>query len=226
MHYSMKMISQSLPSEKNTSDSLWTRYILRPLSFPVTWVSLLLGISANGLSYISGVFSVGGGILLGVPGFSAPLIGAILLNFFSILDCADGNIARVTKTAGPWGSWADAVMGFVSYIAVFLGTGVYVYHLTGAWYYILIAALTSSANLLMRVAYQMYKNIEPDSAHNSVSLERMIAENIGITGFLMPALILCHFVGGMHWIIFVNALFYIGGCIVTLIKLAAKGGGV
>ena len=223
MHYSMKMIARSLPKEKVSSDSIWTRYVLRPLSFPVTWLALLLGLSANGVSYLSALFSIGGGILLGVPGFTAPLIGVILLNLFSVMDCADGNIARVTGTAGPWGGWADAVMGYVAYIAVFLGTGVYVFHETGQWYFLLIAALTSSADLLMRVAYQMYKNIEPEKAHGSVSFERIIAENIGITGFLMPALVICHLAGGMQWIIYINAVFYIGGCLVTLVKLASKG---
>ncbi|MCK5197824.1 MAG: CDP-alcohol phosphatidyltransferase family protein, partial [Spirochaetales bacterium] len=201
MNYSMKQIRLSLPAEKKRADGIWTVYILRPLSIPVTWIALRLGLSANAVSYISAFFSIGGGLLFGINGFWISLLGVILLNFFSILDCVDGNIARVTKTASPWGGWADAVMGNVAYTAVFLSTGVYVYLRSGWWPVLLVTALTSSANLLTRAAYQMYKNIEPDNAHGSISFERMLAENVGITGLLMPALVVCHFTGGMIWIV-------------------------
>jgi phosphatidylglycerophosphate synthase len=155
-------------------------------------------------------------------GFYLPLLGAVLLNIFSILDCVDGNIARVTRTAGPLGGWADAVMGFIAYTSVFLSTGIYVFLRTGWWPVLVIAAITASANLLTRTAYQIYKNIVGGEAHGSVSFERKLAENVGITGFMMPALILCHIFGGMPVIIGFNALFYTAGCAVTIVKLARK----
>ena len=226
MKYTMKQIRLSLPAEKKQSDGLWTVYILRPLSIPVSWLALKFGLSANAVSYISAFFSIGGGLLFGIPGFLGPFLGAILLNFFSILDCVDGNIARVTKTASPWGGWADAVMGNVAYTSVFLATGVYVYLRTGWWPVLLITSITSSANLLTRAAYQKYRNIESESekAESSVSLEQKLAENAGITGFLMPALIISHFFGGMIWIVWFNLFFYLGGCIFTIYKIARKAG--
>ncbi|WP_010255515.1 CDP-alcohol phosphatidyltransferase family protein [Treponema primitia] len=222
MAYTFRDIIDSLPPEKRQQDGLWTRFVLRPLSIPITWLALALGLSANGVSYISVIFSLTGGVLFSLEGFALPLWGAIILNMFSILDCVDGNIARVTKTAGPWGGWADAVMGFIAYTAVFLSTGIYVYLRTGWWWILVLTALTSSANLLTRVAYQIYKNIEGKTAHGSVSFERKLAENVGVTGFLMPALIICHFSGGMEYIIAFNLLFYLGGCAATIFKLAKK----
>jgi phosphatidylglycerophosphate synthase len=221
--YTLKEIWDSLPQEKKQQDGLWTRFVLRPLSIPITWLALALGLSANGVSYISVLFSIAGGVLFSLEGFWLPLWGVLLLNFFSILDCVDGNISRVTKTAGPWGGWADAVMGFIAYTAVFLSTGVYVFQRGGWWLILVVTALTSSANLLTRVAYQIYKNIKGQEAHGSVSFERMLAENVGITGFMMPALILCHFIGGMQVIVWFNLCFYLGGCVVTIFKLAIKG---
>jgi phosphatidylglycerophosphate synthase len=222
MAYTFKDIIDSLPPEKRRSDGLWTRFVLRPLSVPFAWLALRLGLSANAVSYLSVLFSIAGGVLFSLPGFVLPLWGAILLNLFSILDCADGNVARATKTAGPWGGWADAVMGFVAYTAVFLSTGVYVFLRTGRWQALLVAGLTASANLLTRVAYQIYKNIEGGTAHGTVSFERKLAENVGITGFLMPALIVCHIAGGMECVVAFNLLFYTGGCVVTILKLAKK----
>ncbi|AEF81443.1 CDP-alcohol phosphatidyltransferase family protein [Leadbettera azotonutricia] len=222
MAFTLHDISASLPPEKNRADGLWTRFVLRPLSIPVAWAALRLHFGANGVSYISSLFSIAGGVLFSMNGFWLPLWGAILFNCFSVLDCVDGNIARVTHTASPWGGWADAVMGFVAYTCVFISTGIYVYLRGGCWLVLVIAAVTASANLLTRVAYQIYKNIVGEEAHGSVSFERKLAENVGITGFLMPALIVCHFTGGMIFIVAFNLLFYLGGCLATIIKLARK----
>jgi phosphatidylglycerophosphate synthase len=222
MRYSIKEIWNSIPPEKKKQDGLWTRWVLRPLSIPLSALALKFSLSANGVSYISALFSIGGGVLFSLDGFVLPLWGALALNFFSVMDCVDGNIARVKGTAGPWGGWADAVMGFIAYSSVFFATGVYLYRRTLWWPFLLVAGLTSSANLLTRTAYQIYKNIEGGKAHESVSFERKLAENAGITGFMMPALIFCHIFGGMSVILWFNLAFYCGGCLMTIIKLALK----
>jgi phosphatidylglycerophosphate synthase len=223
MRCTFKEIWASIPLEKRQQDGFWTRFVLRPLSIPVTWLVLRLNLKANWVSYISALISIAGGVLFSQQGFWLPLWGAILLNIFSIFDCVDGNVARVTGTAGPWGGWADAVMGFVAYTSVFISTGVYSWLRDEWWLVLIIVAITSSANLLTRLAYQIYKNIAGgEEAHESVSFERSLAENVGITGILMPALIVCHFTGGMFIIIGFNLLFYGAGCFVTIVKLARK----
>ncbi|MCL2186027.1 MAG: CDP-alcohol phosphatidyltransferase family protein [Treponema sp.] len=223
--YKMSEIIASLPPEKIKQDGLWTRFVLRPLSFPVSWLALCMRLSPSFISYFSGLLAIAGGVLFALPDFFLAGIGIIILNIFSVLDCVDGNMARVTGKAGPWGSWADAVMGFIAYTSVFFASGLYIFWETGHWYVILIAGLTSSANLLTRVSYQIYKNIVGDEAHGSVSFERLLAENVGITGFLMPLLLIFHFTNffpGMWFILYFNAAFYGAGCAVTIIKLAYK----
>ena len=223
--YSLKEIIASLPPEKVRQDGLWTRFVLRPLSFPVSWLALRMGLSPAFISYFSAIVCIAGGILFAWPDFLLAGIGVILLNFFSVLDCVDGNMARVSGKAGPWGGWADAVMGFIAYTSVFFATGIYVFWKSNWWPVLLIAGLTSSANLLTRVAYQIYKNIVGESAHGSVSFERSLAENAGITGLLMPLLLVfhfCDFLPGMWFIVWFNAAFYGGGCAITIVKLARK----
>lgn len=223
--YSLKEIIASLPPEKIKQDGLWTRFVLRPLSFPVSWAALRMGFSPAFISYFSAVVSIAGGILFAWPSRLAAGIGVILFNFFAVLDCVDGNMARVSGKAGPWGGWADAVTGFIAYTSVFFASGIYIYWKTLWWPVLIAAGLTSSANLLTRVAYQIYKNIVGESAHESVSTERKFAENAGITGFLMPLLLIfhfCNFMPGMWFILCFNAAFYGGGCIITIFKLARK----
>jgi len=226
--YSLKEIISSLPQEKVKQDGIWTRFVLRPLSFPVSYIALRMKLSPTFISYFSGLLVIAGGILFSLPVSQFPFcaaIGVILFNVFSVLDCVDGNMARVTGKAGPWGGWADAVMGFIAYTSVFFATGFYYFWQTDNWIIFVIVGLTSSANLLSRVAYQIYKNIVGDSAHGSVSFERLLAENVGITGFLMPLLLVFYFIDflpGILGIILFNASFYGGGCVITILKLAVK----
>jgi phosphatidylglycerophosphate synthase len=223
--YSLKDIVRSLPPEKIKQDGLWTRFVLRPLSFPLTWAALRAGLGATTVSYGSVLVSLAAGILFAFPDYALASVGVILFNVFAALDCVDGNIARVKGTASPWGGWADAVAGFIAYTTVFLSSGLYVFFGTAWWPVLFVTGFTSSANLLTRVAYQIYKNIVGESAHGSVSFERALAENMGITGFLMPLLAVfhfCAFMPGMWFIVWFNAVFYGGGCFLTLVKLGIK----
>jgi phosphatidylglycerophosphate synthase len=233
MNYTFRDVWDSLPKEKRAQDGLWTRFVLRPLSMLLTVPALAAGLSANAVSWFSVLCSLAGGVLFSLPGFALPLAGALCFNLFSICDCMDGNIARVRKTAGPWGGWADAVTGFIAYTMVFLSSGVWLYLRTGWWPFLIVTGFTSSANLLTRVSYQIYKNIVGETAHGSVSFERTLAENVGVTGFLMPALAGFHaatFVEGapfgvraMEALVWFNAAFYGGGCLFTIAKAAWKG---
>ncbi|NMC99438.1 MAG: CDP-alcohol phosphatidyltransferase family protein [Bacteroidales bacterium] len=216
-------IIRSLPEDKKAADGIWTKLVLRPLSYPITWILLRLNVSANFVSYTSILFSISGAMLFSTFHPTYSLIGALLLNFYAILDCVDGNIARVTRTSNPFGGWADAIMGHISLTATIFGLGIYSYFSTHNWIMLLLAGLTASSNLLMRTAYQAYKNIIPESAKKTVSLEMMIAETFGVTGLLMPALLIMLFTGGIEYLLFFNGLLYIGGCIVTIIKIAIKG---
>jgi phosphatidylglycerophosphate synthase len=226
--YTFKEIIDSLPKEKKLADGLWTKFVLRPFALPFTYLALKLRLKANTVSYLSAIFSIGGGILFCMGGFWAPFWGAVMLNIFSIFDCVDGNVARVTKTASLWGAWADAVMGFVAYCAMFLSLGVYIYLRTGWWWILLITGITSSANLLARVSYQAYKNIVGKrEAEGTISFEQKLAETVGITGFMTPLMLVFHCIWdkwqwGMVGIVVFNLAFYGGGCFLTVVKLARK----
>ena len=173
--WTLQDLRSSLPAEKNRSDAYWTRWVLRPLSYPISWLFLQWGWSANAVSYLSAVVAILGGVLLSLPYFRFQVVGAILLNLFAVLDCADGNVARVTGTTGPWGAWADALGGYVAYVAALLGAGMaaevtavtqpqsflclpeFVWP-QGGW--VFLGALAASANLLMRLTYQQYRTLQ------------------------------------------------------------------
>lgn len=173
--WTVRDLKSSLPEGKNRTDAYWTRWILRPLSYPVSLLFLQWGWSANAVSYLSALVATLGGVLLSLPYFRFQVVGSILLNFFAVLDCADGNIARVTGTTGPWGAWADALGGYVAYVAALLGSGMAaeitaatqplnllcipeIVWPRGGW--VFLGGLAASANLLMRLTYQQYRALQ------------------------------------------------------------------
>ncbi len=125
MIYSLNEIIFSLPEEKKNADSYWTRWVLRPISYPLTWIFLALNLTPNAVTWIGAVCAVFGGTLFGLPGLIENVFnihsqnmvkilqwsGILLLFLFSVLDCVDGNMARTLKKNNPLGAWVDAVGG-------------------------------------------------------------------------------------------------------------------
>ena len=114
----LNKIKDGYSKEKKQSDkivSLWLFYVLRPLSFLLTSIFLWLNVSANFatlIGFIVGFLS----LIASSAGFL--LIGPLLYNLFHILDCVDGNIARVREPSKK-GEYYDAVSGdFINYFFI------------------------------------------------------------------------------------------------------------
>lgn len=208
-------IKKSFPDHK--SDAIWTRYVLRPLSFPFAWLFIKLGFSANQVTYLSIIAIFVGSGLFFLGSYALGIVAAVLFNVFALLDCVDGNIARVTEGGNPYGEWVDALGGYIAYTFVFVSAGMFVdmtyqdlgvidgieFHFVGT-----VAAVT---NLLMRVQHQKYENLSKHSHDNggrSDSLQKKISRNVGITGFLMPAVLVGVIFVVLHWILIFYAAFY------------------
>lgn len=230
---SISQIRNSLPVEKNRADSFWTRYVLRPVSVPVAWFFMRLGIGANTVSYLSALICLLAGVFYGTSGMFLSVTGAVLFNFFAVLDCADGNIARTAGTTGPSGGWADALGGYVAYVSVLLSLGYAAAVHKSSFFgwipegevWVLLGGIGASSNILMRLVYQSYRNIIPGTASEikkSISFEKMLSENLGITGILMPAVLIGLFFDILGYIVIFYTVFYTVGCILSLVKMIRK----
>lgn len=159
-HYSMKEILASYTPEKRASTSVWARIFSRPLSFPVTYLLINCGMSANAVSILS-IFVALAACLFLMLGPSFCWAGVILFLFWDVLDCTDGNIARVTKKASAAGEYLDAVSGYTAPAFIYLAVGVAAYDTTAylpghSYLFILLGAAASISDLLSRVIYQKY----------------------------------------------------------------------
>lgn len=116
---------------ENPNDGLMDTLLNRKLSRPLTRVFLRTPLTPNqvtGLSFLVGLLGAGC-FLLGSYGWT--LVGALLLQASTVLDCVDGEIARVKMLESPFGEWLDITLDTVVHVAIFIGVGVAVWKQVG-----------------------------------------------------------------------------------------------
>lgn len=209
--FSVKYFYNSLPAWKRKKDPILSRIIYRPLSFVFASFCAKVGISANTVSYFSTAEAIiaCSFFLFGTQTYN--IIGAVLINLWLLLDCIDGNLARSVKKQ-PFGEFADSSSSYV--LVGIMGTciGFSAYHQGGVFFepgcewLMLMGALGSNADSLMRLIYQKYKNVERkmadmgvlevehenriDNAHVG-SFKVRVENELGIGGILPFASLIC-----------------------------------
>lgn len=199
----------NMPDWKRKKDPILSRLFYRQVSFYLAAFCANMGWQANSVSYFSMLVGVLA-CLLFFFGKSYAIIGAVLINIWLILDCTDGNLARTVKKQ-PFGEFADGISSYVLVGLMCTAFGVYVYMHGGILidsdcpWMILIGALGSSSDSLMRLIYQKYKNTEKELAEAGIlemekevrtdqekvgSLRVRIEAELGIGGILPLAILL------------------------------------
>jgi phosphatidylglycerophosphate synthase len=79
------------------------------------------GLSPNVVTVAGITLGIAGGLLLAVPGMLAVLAAVILLMTSSVLDCSDGELARLCHAESRLGHWLDVIGDTVVHIALLVG---------------------------------------------------------------------------------------------------------
>ncbi len=173
MKYTPKYFKENMPEWKRKKDAILTKIFYRPISFIGASIFSQFGISANTVSYISAVIAVIACCCFLVPVHKIQIIGAILINIWIIFDCIDGNIARSVRMQ-PFGEFADSISSYILVGLMCTCMGISVYFNGGiliepynVWI-VLIGAIASSSDSLMRLIYQKYKNTERNMADKGI----------------------------------------------------------
>lgn len=230
--YSYKDITQSLTKKKNSRSSLWVQLWVRKASFPVTYLFINLGWTANMVSVLSWIVIFVASVLLSINNFGCMLAGVILTNFWLVLDCVDGNIARVKKIKTFMGDFFDAVAGYGPFSFTTIGIGVAAYHTSFLipekyrFLLILIGGIGAMANLYMRLVHQKYMNCffaakrilneldeitltDTEDKKSFAYIREQIDKNIGVAGVFMPWLFVALFTNTFDIMGICYTLYYI-----------------
>jgi phosphatidylglycerophosphate synthase len=220
---------------------VWLYYMGRKPSFYLTQIFLKLGMSANQVTYISYITGALCCLFLAVGNLSIKIIGVILLNLYLILDCTDGNIARYNNTTTKHGELMDALGSY--FISAFLCINIaigaflnpeitklsinrYVFLLLGLW--------SAFSYVTARLISQRYGIIisqnsgiapAPEFEHSNKPnfiLSSMFHNLFGVSGFLIPLLLLALLLNCLDLLIFFYSAVNTGALIFITLQSLMK----
>jgi hypothetical protein len=105
-------------------EELFDLVFYRPLAFLFVKLICRTGVTPNQLTLLSMVFGVLGGasLALGTPGALAA--GGVFFLLYNIVDCSDGQLARLNHSGTHLGRILDGVADYVVSLAAYLGIGI------------------------------------------------------------------------------------------------------
>ena len=170
-------------------------------------------------------------VLLSIDNFGCMLVGVIFTNFWLVLDCVDGNIARVKKVKNFMGDYYDAVAGYGPFAFTTIGIGMAAFHTSFLvpekihYLFILIAAVASVSNLYMRLIHQKYLNCyfagkkvlnelemitlrDTEDKRSFAYIREQLDKNFGVAGLFMPWLFVALFTNSFDIMLACYAFYY------------------
>ncbi|MEO5583011.1 MAG: CDP-alcohol phosphatidyltransferase family protein [Saprospiraceae bacterium] len=134
-------------------------FFFRPLGFLLVKLIYRTEITPNQLTYTSLVLGLIAGILYakGTPYYF--LLGALFFVLYNILDCSDGQLARLKKNGTHAGRIIDGIADYLVTLAVFVGIGIGYGNKQanpGFWWFLILLLIVSSVIQAILVDY--YRN--------------------------------------------------------------------
>lgn len=106
-------------------DNAITRYLYRPISFPLTRLLVWTPITPNQVSVLVAVMVAIGCWLTAHASMTRVIAGTVLILAASYVDCCDGEIARVKLLSSRFGAWIDTVVDELSSIGYMVALGIH-----------------------------------------------------------------------------------------------------
>jgi phosphatidylglycerophosphate synthase len=150
-------------------------YFFRPLGALIARMARALGITPIGLTITGGLIGIAAGALLYDERLG--LVAFALLILHSIVDSADGQLARMTDRVTDLGRVLDAAGGYVTHVAIFLAIGANLMH--RGWsasilVWMLLAGIATAIHAQMYVYHRdtyiivVTKGLAPEAASTNV----------------------------------------------------------
>jgi phosphatidylglycerophosphate synthase len=108
----------------SSTDGAVDTWFNRPVGRLLSKLLVHNNITPNQVSVFATLIGILSGTCFAIGSYWAAVIGAILLQISTIIDCVDGDLARIAFKESTVGKWLDIVGDQVVHIAVFVGIGV------------------------------------------------------------------------------------------------------
>ncbi len=107
-------------SKKKKDINWWTEWVCRPPAAVVVYALKGTPITPNQVTFLSALVAAGAGAMFALlPGHLWLIAAALVFELSFVLDCADGQLARLRKMASPLGHLLDFLMDELKAMLIF-----------------------------------------------------------------------------------------------------------
>ena len=209
-------------SLKGEFEGLVDRFFNRKISRWFTRIFLAIGLSPNAITILASLVGLVAAAGFGVGTYNAGIAAALLFQMAAIIDCCDGEVARLTFTESPFGAWLDIAMDNVVHMAIFAGIAVGSYQrLAGgeeAWVPLVLGAAAVLGNGLSFWLVTRAQKIKSTSGWKTpvqAAWSDFMLKNVASRDFSVIVLIFAA-IGRLDWFLWMAA---IGSVVFALLLL-------
>lgn len=139
----------------------------RPLAFAFVKIIYPTNLTPNQITILALIVGVIGGMMIFFNTHSFLILAGILLIVYDVLDCSDGQLARLKKNGTPIGRILDGVADYVVTITAYLGVGFgFASNSNNPLFYWVLLVLAGGSNIVHAIAVDYYRNRFLDYALN------------------------------------------------------------
>ncbi|MGB8952429.1 MAG: CDP-alcohol phosphatidyltransferase family protein [Candidatus Aminicenantales bacterium] len=164
----MRLLSQYKKSLKHIEvEEVLDLYFYRPLAFALVKALYPTNITPNQLTIISLFVGILSGICYGFGYHSAIIAGGLFYGLSIVIDCSDGQLARLKQNGTRLGRILDGLIDYFVSLAIYIGIGIGLAPQSGyrmRWFLIGVAALS---NFIHSIALDFYRNRFLDFVHGT-----------------------------------------------------------
>ncbi|MDR0538669.1 MAG: CDP-alcohol phosphatidyltransferase family protein [Tannerellaceae bacterium] len=141
------------------TENIIDRAFYRPLGYAVTKMLLPLGISPNTVTIISIVIGASAGYFFHFPDITHNIYGILVLIIANILDCVDGQLARLTGKKTILGRILDGLAGDIWFLSIYTGLALRLSWEFGTYWFFAPALISGLSHLVQANITDYYKTL-------------------------------------------------------------------
>lgn len=205
---------RSLQSMKGGLDGIVDRYFNRKCSAPLTRLFLKLRWTPNAITVMSMMIGLVSAGFFFQGSWKFALIGALLFQVSVIIDCCDGEVARLTFSESKFGQELDILADNIVHIAIFAGIACGAY-LQGPWEQTHLPLILGASAVLANVVSLLLVNSARQLRSRPLDTQRLsegerqkiefLLGNVANRDFSVVVLI-CAGLGFLHWFLALAAV--------------------
>ena len=164
------------------TENVVDRAFYRPIGFRIARMLRGTGITPNMVTVISIFVGAAVGFMFYHDNLVYNICGILLLIFANILDCVDGQLARLTGIKSAIGRILDGFAGDIWFASIYVGFALRLSHEYGTYWFFALAVISGLSHLVQANITDYYKTlhlyfISKDKGAEFQSLEQVIARH-------------------------------------------------